>query len=67
MMEKYGMEFPKLGAPAFRAIHSIGIEKIDDLTKYTEEELLALHGLGPKALGLLREELKKKSLEFKSQ
>ena len=67
MREKYGKEFPKIGAPAFRAIHSKGIATIEDLTNYTEQELLALHGFGPKALSLLRVELKKRQLEFKSQ
>ncbi len=28
-----------------------------DLERWTEAELLALHGMGPKALGVLRESL----------
>jgi hypothetical protein len=64
MNNKYGEEFPYIGAPAFRAIDSIGIEKLSDLTKYSEKELLALHGFGPRALRLLNEKLKEEELSF---
>lgn len=33
MNNKFGEEFPSIGAPAFRAIDSIGIKKLADLTK----------------------------------
>ncbi len=62
--EKYGTEFPKISAPAFRAINSLGITKLSQLTKYTEEQLLDLHGFGTKALGILKESLKQKGLSF---
>lgn len=62
--KSYDSAFPKIGAPAFRAIHSIGISTIEDLTKYTEQQLLDLHGFGPKALRLLKVELQKKGLSF---
>ncbi|MBA3723733.1 MAG: hypothetical protein H0W89_02435 [Candidatus Levybacteria bacterium] len=64
MKNKYAQELPFIGSPAFRAFDNSGIEKLADLTKYTEKELLALHGFGPKALGLLRERLKTKKLSF---
>lgn len=66
MKNKYAEEFPFIGAPAFRALDSVGITKLKDLTKYTEKELLALHGFGPKALELLRKKMKENSLSFKS-
>ena len=61
---KFSEEFPYIGAPAFRALHGIGIVKLADLTKHTEKELLSLHGFGPKALSLLRESLRQKGLTF---
>ncbi len=65
MHNKYGEEFPNIGAPAFRAIDSIGINTLSDLTKYTEKDLLSLHGFGPKALRLLQATLHKEGLSFK--
>ena len=58
MIEKYGATFPKIGAPAFRALDNEGITNLSQLTQYTEDELLSLHGMGPKAVGLLRIALK---------
>ena len=63
-VKEHKNEFPKIGAPALRALDSIGITRISELTKYTEKELLALHGLGPKALRLLQERLSEKKLAF---
>lgn len=64
MNNKFGEEFPSLGAPAYRALDTAGITSLNDLTKYTEKELLALHGFGPKALRLLENTLKEKGLTF---
>lgn len=64
MKEKYGGQFPKIGAPAFRALDSIGITELSQLSKYTEKELLSLHGFGPSALKLLRHALSKKGMSF---
>lgn len=64
MKNKYAEEFPFIGAPAFRALDNAGIVKLADLTKYTERELLALHGFGPKALRLLKQSLEEKGMTF---
>ena len=64
MKNKFGEEFPFIGASAFRDLDSRGIASLSDLTKVTEKELLALHGFGPKALRLLRERLKENNLDF---
>jgi predicted flap endonuclease-1-like 5' DNA nuclease len=49
------MSFPKgVGRPAMRALASVGVTELDQLTRFTEAELKALHGMGPKALGLLK-------------
>ena len=57
--------FPKIGAPAKRALEAAGYTRLEQLTKVTEAELGQLHGMGPKALGILRDALKEKGLSFK--
>jgi len=53
----YGDEFPAIGAPALRALQSIGVTKLSQVKNYSDEELLQLHGFGPRALQLLKEKL----------
>ena len=57
--------FPKIGAPATRALEAAGYTDLKQLTKVTEAEIAQLHGMGPKALGILREALKANGLSFK--
>jgi uncharacterized protein YdhG (YjbR/CyaY superfamily) len=57
--------FPKIGAPATRALEAAGYTNLKQLTKVMESELSQLHGMGPKALGILREALKAEGLSFK--
>lgn len=56
---------PKIGVPASRALAYKGIETLTDLSKYEEAEILNLHGMGLKALGILKTELKAQKLSFK--
>lgn len=57
--------FPKIGRPATQALEAAGYTNLKQLTRVTEEELARLHGMGPKALGILREALKAEGLSFK--
>ena len=57
--------FPKIGAPATRALEAAGYTNLKQLTKVTEAEIAQLHGMGPKALGILRDALKAEGLSFK--
>ena len=57
--------FPKTGAPATRALEAAGYSRLEQLAKTTEAELSQLHGMGPKALGILRAALKAQGLSFK--
>jgi len=66
MKDKNTSAFPKIGAPATRALEAAGYSRLEQLTKVTEAELGQLHGMGPKALGILRETLKEKGLSFKA-
>jgi hypothetical protein len=55
---------PKLAAPAQRALDGAGIKNLKQLTKFTEAEIKQLHGMGPNALGKLRQALADKGLSF---
>jgi hypothetical protein len=54
-------EFPKgVAKPALRALASVGVSRLDQVTRLTKNELRALHGMGPKAIGLIEAELRKR-------
>lgn len=55
-----------LSAPARRALENAGIKTIKQLAKYSEKELLAMHGFGPGAIPKLKVMLKKNGLTFRS-
>ena len=55
---------PRIGAPATRALAAEGITRLADLTQHRSEDLLALHGVGPKAIRLLREALAEQGMSF---
>src|SRR5215212_4274051 len=57
-------DFPKTSAPAERALLQAGYSRLKQLTKVTEAELARLHGMGPKALRILREALEEKGMSF---
>ncbi|MGO1973611.1 MAG: hypothetical protein ACTH2Q_11710 [Propionibacteriaceae bacterium] len=52
-----GTPLPRIGAPATRALHGVGIETLEQVAATTEAELADLHGVGPMALGRLAEAL----------
>lgn len=54
----------KLGAPAERALAGAGIKNLKQLTKLTEAEIKQLHGVGPNAVGKLRQAMAEKGLSF---
>jgi predicted flap endonuclease-1-like 5' DNA nuclease len=53
-----------IGAPATRALHAVGITRLDQVAERREAELGALHGVGPKALRLLGAALAERGLSF---
>jgi hypothetical protein len=58
-------DFPAgIGQPATRALAAAGYTNLDQLSRVTESELLKLHGMGPKALGIIRSALHAKGLSF---
>lgn len=55
--------FPKgTGRPASRAFYSAGFRSIHDLAGRSESELAALHGVGPKALDVVKAALEHEGL-----
>ena len=48
-----------IGSPARRALVSASITTLEQVAKLSDEELLELHGVGPKAVRILREYIKK--------
>ena len=57
-------DFPRMGAPAHRALAGAGYTRLEQLTEVREAEIAALHGMGPKALGELRRALAARGLSF---
>ncbi|MBI5035514.1 MAG: DNA-binding protein [Chloroflexi bacterium] len=60
-------DFPKLAAPAQRALAGAGIHRLDQLTRFSESEIKQLHGIGPNALNALGRALSAKGLSFRSE
>lgn len=58
---------PNIGAPAGRALAGVGVRKLEDLVKFSEKELLELHGFGPKALRILKEVMDEHGLKFRKE
>lgn len=56
-----------LSAPARRVLENAGIKTIKDLSKYTEAEVLSLHGIGKASMPVLREELQAAKLKFRGE
>ena len=59
--------FPRgVAKPAVRALIAAGYTSLDQLSKAREADIAGLHGIGPKALGILREALKERGKSFMS-
>ncbi|QWF83643.1 DNA-binding protein [Amycolatopsis sp. CA-230715] len=57
-------DFPKTSKPAERALINAGYTSLEHLTEVTEADLAKLHGMGPKALRILREALAERGQGF---
>jgi len=53
-----------LARPAQRALAGAGIQTLEQLAKFSEAEIKALHGIGPNALTKLRNALEARGLSF---
>ena len=57
-------DLPKLAAPAQRALAAANIQRLEQLTRFTETDIKQLHGIGPNALDRLRRALAASGLSF---
>jgi hypothetical protein len=53
-----------MAAPARRALVAAGVTRLEDLTYLREDQLLGLHGMGPKAMAQLRAALCERGRSF---
>jgi predicted Fe-Mo cluster-binding NifX family protein len=63
-MDNQQHDFPKIGRPATSALLHAGYTSLDGLAKVRGADILKLHGMGPKAMGILRQALADKGLAF---
>jgi hypothetical protein len=56
--------FPKLAAPARRALSAAGYTRLDPLAQVSQPDLKKLHGMGPTAIAALRDALHERGLSF---
>ncbi|MCY9787241.1 helix-hairpin-helix domain-containing protein [Nocardiopsis sp. EMB25] len=54
-----------IGKPATRALLGAGLGTLAEVATRSEKELLALHGVGPKAVRILRETLAEKGMSLR--
>lgn len=57
-------DLPKIGAPATRALASIGVTTLEQLQDHRRTDLLDLHGFGPRALDILDAAMGERGLAF---
>lgn len=58
--------FPEgVSGPALRALHGAGVRSLRELTRWSEADLGKLHGMGPKALGVLKVAMEEEGLRFR--
>jgi predicted RecB family nuclease len=62
---KAGFFVGGLSAPARRALQGAGVDSLKKLARHSEKDILALHGIGPSAIPVLRAALKSAGLTFK--
>lgn len=59
-----GTPLPRIGAPATRALRAEGIWTLEQVRALSEDQLTALHGVGPVALRFLRDALTERGWDF---
>ncbi|KGN36793.1 MGMT family protein [Knoellia subterranea] len=64
-LEAMGTPLPKTSNPAQNAMEHVGITTLEELSEWTRADIAALHGMGPKALGILDSALTDADLEWK--
>ncbi|BCJ61965.1 hypothetical protein [Micromonospora endophytica] len=57
-------DLPPIGRPATSALRDAGITTLAQVATHRRDDLLALHGVGPKAIGILATALAEQGLAF---
>ena len=65
MHNKKDAGFPKLSAPARRALSGAGYTHLEQLAQTSGSDLKRLHGMGPTAVSALRAALHERGLSFR--
>ncbi|KAM9862908.1 helix-hairpin-helix domain-containing protein [Leucobacter sp. BZR 635] len=60
-------DLPKIGRPATSALLLLGVTTLADVAPMRRQDLLALHGVGPKAVRILGEALAAAGLDFAAE
>lgn len=63
-MTSEASDLPWIGKPATNALAVFGVTRLKQLVDYTEAEIADLHGVGPKAIGILTDALGRRGLAF---
>ena len=66
MRTEHDTDFPRLSAPARRALSGAGYTRLDQLAQIAESDLRKLHGMGPTGIAALRAALDERGLSFRS-
>jgi hypothetical protein len=56
---------PGMSGPSLRALSVAGVRSMSDLARWTRADLARLHGMGPKALGVLERALEASGDSFR--
>jgi hypothetical protein len=57
-------DLPPIGRPANSALLAAGITTLEQITTHSQRELLAMHGVGPRAIRILEAALEERGLTF---
>ncbi|WP_326551882.1 DNA-binding protein [Micromonospora sp. NBC_01813] len=57
-------DLPPIGRPANSALLAAGVTTLAEVATYRRDDLLAMHGVGPKAVGILATALAERGLTF---
>ncbi|MFC0628847.1 hypothetical protein [Kribbella deserti] len=57
-------DLPPIGRPANSALLAAGITSLAEIAEHTRRDLLAMHGIGPKAIRILEAALQETGLTF---
>lgn len=60
-------DLPRTSNPAQRALEAAGITRLAHLSRWTEADVAALHGVGPKAIRILKEAMKAAGQSFREE